>query len=66
MARATAHSDHRCVSSNDVQGTEVYGMDGKHIGEVDHLIIDKMLGRVGPVGRPVLRHPAWWLQNEHH
>ena len=47
MARATAVSDHRCISSNDVQGTEVYGMDGKHIGEVDHLIIDKMSGRVG-------------------
>jgi sporulation protein YlmC with PRC-barrel domain len=47
MARATAHPDHRCVSSNDVQGTEVYGVDGKHIGEVDHLIIDKMSGRVG-------------------
>ena len=47
MARATAHSDHRCISSNDVQGTEVYGADSKHIGEVDHLIIDKMSGRVG-------------------
>jgi sporulation protein YlmC with PRC-barrel domain len=47
MARSTAHPDHRCVSSNDVQGTEVYGADGKHVGEVDHLIIDKMSGRVG-------------------
>jgi sporulation protein YlmC with PRC-barrel domain len=46
MARATAHPNHRCISSNDVQGTEVYGADGKHIGEVDHLIIDKMSGRV--------------------
>jgi sporulation protein YlmC with PRC-barrel domain len=47
MARATAHPNHRCVSSNDVQGTEVYGADGKHVGEVDHLIIDKLSGRVG-------------------
>jgi sporulation protein YlmC with PRC-barrel domain len=47
MARATAHPDHSCVSSNDVQGTEVYGVDGKHVGEVDHLIIDKTSGRVG-------------------
>jgi sporulation protein YlmC with PRC-barrel domain len=47
MARSTALPDHRCVSSNDVQGTEVYGTDGKHVGEVDHLIIDKMSGRVG-------------------
>ena len=46
MARATAHPDHRCVSSEDVQGVEVYGADSKHIGEVDHLIIDKMSGRV--------------------
>jgi PRC-barrel domain len=33
-------------SSEDVQGTEVYGPDGKHIGEIDHLIIDKLSGRV--------------------
>lgn len=46
MARATAHSNHRCVSSNDVQGTEVYGADGNHIGEVYHLVIDKLSGRV--------------------
>ena len=46
MARTTAHPDHRCVSSNDVQGTEVYAADGKHVGEVDHLIIDKLSGRV--------------------
>ena len=39
--RATAHPDHRCISSEDVNGTEVYGQDGKDIGEIDHLIIDK-------------------------
>jgi hypothetical protein len=44
MARATAHPDHECISSEDVQGTEVYGTAGKHIGEID-LIIDKMSGR---------------------
>jgi len=47
MERATAHPSHRCISSEDVQGTEVYGADGKHIGEIDHLIIDKISGRVG-------------------
>ena len=26
MAKATAHPDHRLISSEDVQGTEVYGM----------------------------------------
>ena len=46
MARATAHPNHQCISSEDVQGTEVYGPDGKHIGEIDHLIIDKLSGRV--------------------
>jgi sporulation protein YlmC with PRC-barrel domain len=45
MGRST-HSSHQCVSSNDVQGTEVYGADGAHIGEIDHLIIDKVSGRV--------------------
>jgi len=47
MKRATALSNHRCISSEDVQGTEVYGPDGKNIGEIDHLIIDKISGRVG-------------------
>src|SRR5262244_1632455 len=46
MARATAHPDHRCISSEDVQGTEVYGAADKNIGEIDHLIIDKVSGRV--------------------
>jgi sporulation protein YlmC with PRC-barrel domain len=46
MARATAHPDHQCISSEDIQGTEVYGADGKNIGEIDHLIIDKVSGRV--------------------
>jgi hypothetical protein len=46
MGRATAHPDHSCISSEDVNGTEVYGQDGKNIGEIDHLIIDKASGRV--------------------
>ena len=46
MVKATAHPDHTCISSNDVQGTEVYGAGDTHIGEVDHLIVDKMSGRV--------------------
>jgi hypothetical protein len=36
----------QCISSEDIQGTEVYGADGKNIGEIDHLIIDKVSGRV--------------------
>lgn len=46
MARATAHPDHRCISSEDIHGTTVYGADGSNIGEIDHLIIDKLSGRV--------------------
>jgi sporulation protein YlmC with PRC-barrel domain len=34
------------VSSNDVEGTEVYNTNGDHVGEIDHLIIDKGSGRV--------------------
>jgi len=46
MGRATAHPDLGCISSEDVHGTEVYGQDRKNIGEIDHLIIDKVSGRV--------------------
>ena len=46
MGRATAHPNHQCISSEDIHGTEVYGPDGKNIGEIDHLIIDKVSGRV--------------------
>jgi PRC-barrel domain len=46
MARATAHPDHQCISSEDIQGTTVYGADGSNIGEIDHLIVDKLSGRV--------------------
>jgi len=46
MGRATAHPDHSCISSEDVNGTEVYGPNRKNIGEIDHLIIDKTSGRV--------------------
>jgi sporulation protein YlmC with PRC-barrel domain len=46
MARATAHPNHQLISSEDVEGTHVYGVDGKKIGEIDHLMIDKISGRV--------------------
>ena len=50
MKRATALSNHRCISSEDVQGTEVYGPDGKNIGHSHYpipwgaLSYDKSLG----------------------
>jgi hypothetical protein len=46
MARATAHPNHELISSEDVQGTEVYGTGDEKIGEIDHLMIDKLSGRV--------------------
>ncbi len=46
MARATAHRNHNFISSEDVQGTEVYGVGDTKIGEIDHLMVDKMSGRV--------------------
>jgi hypothetical protein len=46
MAKATAHPDQQLISSEDVEGTEVYGPEGNDIGEIDHLMIDKVSGRV--------------------
>ncbi len=43
---ATAHPNHAWVSSEDVEGTNVYDPSGNKIGEVDHLMIDKLSGRV--------------------
>ena len=38
MASATQHPNHQLISSEDVEGTEVYDPSGKNIGEVDHLM----------------------------
>jgi hypothetical protein len=46
MAQATAHPDRRLISSEDVQGTNVYGVGDEAVGEIDHLLIDKVSGRV--------------------
>jgi PRC-barrel domain len=46
MAKATAHPDHRLISSEDVQGTLVYGAGDEEVGEIDHLLIEKVSGRV--------------------
>ncbi len=34
------------ISTEDVQGTNVYGVDDSKVGEIDHLMIDKLSGRV--------------------
>ena len=46
MTNATAHPDHRLISSEDVQGTDVYGMGDEVIGQIDHLLIEKVSGLV--------------------
>ena len=46
MTKATVHPDHRLISSEDVQGTDVYGIGDEVIGEIDHLLIEKVSGRV--------------------
>jgi hypothetical protein len=46
MATATVHPNHQLISSEDVEGTNVYDTKGSKIGEVDHLMFDKVSGRV--------------------
>jgi hypothetical protein len=46
MAKATARPDHRLISSEDIQGTLVYGPGDEEVGEIDHLLIEKVSGRV--------------------
>jgi PRC-barrel domain len=47
MAAATSHPNHQLISSEDVQGTDVYGpADDTKIGTIDHLMIEKISGRV--------------------
>ena len=43
---STAHPDHRLISSEDVEGTDVYGIGEESIGNIDHLLIEKITGRV--------------------
>jgi hypothetical protein len=43
---ATARPDFDLVSSQDVEGTTVLTKTGDEIGEIDHLMIDKVSGRV--------------------
>jgi len=46
MHRTTVHPNHQLMSSSYLEGTEVYGLDGTHVGEIEHLMIDKVSGRV--------------------
>ena len=46
MASATTHPNRQLISSEDVEGTDVYSSADKRVGQVDHLMIDKLSGRV--------------------
>lgn len=43
---ATAHPYNQLISSEDVQGTAVYGVGDSKVGDIDHLMIEKISGRV--------------------
>ena len=68
MASATIHPNHQLISSEDVEGTNVYDMKGTKIGEIDHLMVDKVSGRVtyavmsfgGFIGLGHSHHPIPW------
>jgi hypothetical protein len=49
MVKATVHPNRQLISSEDVKGAMVYATDGTQVGEIDHLLIDKALGRVAYV-----------------
>lgn len=56
------------VSSADVNGTEVYSPTGDHLGQIDHLMIDKVTGQIayavmtfgGFLGIGAGEHPVPW------
>ncbi|MBB2755296.1 UNVERIFIED_ORG: hypothetical protein GGI57_006039 [Rhizobium aethiopicum] len=41
-----AKSTHSLIASDRVEGTRVYGPDGRHIGSIERLIMGKLDGRV--------------------
>src|SRR5687767_15765719 len=42
MATSTVHPNHQLISSEDVEDTDVYDMKRNKIGDIDHLMIDKV------------------------
>ena len=46
MQDANIRETQDLIASDKVEGTSVYGADGKHIGSVERLILDKRSGRV--------------------
>jgi PRC-barrel domain len=46
MSTTTDHQAHRLISSDRVIGTDVYGLGDETIGQIDHLLIEKLSGRI--------------------
>lgn len=42
----TIHETSALIASDKVEGTSVYGADGKHIGSIERIILEKRGGRV--------------------
>jgi len=61
-------TDSSMVSSSDVNGTAVYSPTGDHLGQIDHLMIDKNSGQIayavmtfgGFLGIGSEEHPLPW------
>jgi hypothetical protein len=43
---AVRSAEHPLIESHRVEGTRVFDRDGKHVGTIDHLVIEKVSGRV--------------------
>lgn len=46
MTSSTVHPNHQLISSEDVEGTNVYSVNGEQIGQIDHMMIDKISGKI--------------------
>ncbi|MEO3389012.1 PRC-barrel domain-containing protein [Mesorhizobium sp. CAU 1741] len=46
MADPDVHETHDLIASDKVVGTNVYDREGKHVGKVERLILEKRGGRV--------------------
>jgi sporulation protein YlmC with PRC-barrel domain len=46
MPSRIARTGHAVISSEDIEGVSVYDANGKKVGKVDHLIIEKISGQV--------------------
>lgn len=65
---AAGGSPSTLVSSSDVMGTEVFDQAGGHVGTIDHVMIDKVSGKIayavmafgGVLGIGEQHHPIPW------